>query len=201
MKKKRKLFGHFQRLATLYSRMDAAYDETTQGLDFTCADCPNNCCVSYFQHHTYIEWAYLWKGLRQLREKDEARIQRYLERAEAYVVSARNALSQGLRPTAMCPLNDDGRCGVYDFRLMICRMHGTANILRRPDGTGQRFPGCFRYEEAVQGMENVPCLDRTPLYAELARLEMDYLGGRIRQIPRVDLTLAEMLVQGPPKLG
>jgi hypothetical protein len=99
----------------------------------------------------------------------------------------------------MCPLNDEGLCGLYAYRTMICRMHGTANRMARPDGQEKRFPGCFRFERAVQGMDEPPCLDRTPFYRELAALEMEYLKRRGRGPVKVDMTLAEMLVQGPPR--
>jgi hypothetical protein len=126
-----------------------------------------------------------------------------MERAERYVHQARSSLAQGLRPRLMCPLNDDGLCGLYEHRLMICRMHGTANMFTKPDGSEVHFPGCFRFEEAVADLdkrEHGLILDRTPLYRRLVELEVAYLGDASGRLPRVDLTLAEMLVAGPPRI-
>jgi hypothetical protein len=62
------------------------------------------------------------------------------------------------------------------------------------------FPGCDRAQELAKGAE-AAMLDRTPLLTELATLEMDFVGReRMRSLPRVDLTLAEMILAGPPKL-
>lgn len=200
----------FKELKALYADMDAAYDEACAAAPgFTCADCPKNCCVSYFQHHTHVEWLYLWEGIKQLPEATRAR---YLERAENYVRQSRALLAQGLRPHIICPLNDDGLCGLYEHRLMICRLHGTRH--QAPAQTqGQSVtlasaPGCFRYEEAAERADGeVAELDRLPLYRRLAQLEMAYIASlppavrdpRTGGVDKVDLTLAEMLVYGPPK--
>jgi hypothetical protein len=53
----------FRKLAALYERMGRAYETSAQSIGLSCAGCPDNCCTSFFQHHTYVEWAYLWKGL------------------------------------------------------------------------------------------------------------------------------------------
>ncbi len=110
-------------------------------------------------------------------------------------------LENGMRPKIMCPLNDAGLCGVYKHRLMICRMHGVVNTLRQPNGRQLSFPGCFKCQDLTKDMENVPVVDRTPLYKELVGLEMGLLGNKIRTMPKVDLTLAEMIVMGPPNLN
>ena len=187
----------FRSLTALYERMDQEYAAVARAAGLSCQGCADNCCVSYFQHHTYVEWAFLWQGMRAL---DQARRDAYLERAAEHVRQSRALLSQGLRPRIMCPLNDDGACGLYSHRLMICRLHGTANRFTRPDGAVERYAGCFRFVELAQGLDQVPALDRTPLYMELARVEQAYMGRRARPLPRVDLTLAEMLMHGPPKL-
>jgi hypothetical protein len=187
----------YRKLAALYTRMGKAYDEAAQRVGLTCADCENNCCTSYFQHHTYSEWAYLWQGMNKLAP---ARRQEYLQRAEEYVARARQALADGERPRIMCPLNDDGLCGLYEHRLMICRMHGVPNELVKPNGSRVRFAGCFRAQALTRDQDNVFVLDRTPLYRDLAQLEMSFLGSGMRRLARVDLTLAEMLVSGPPPL-
>ncbi|MEF2145738.1 MAG: hypothetical protein V3573_09855 [Desulfovibrionaceae bacterium] len=188
----------YRKLAALYTRMADAYADAAGRIGLSCAGCADNCCHSYFQHHTYVEWAYLWQGLDTLPQQ---RLQAYRERAQDYVDAVRIALNAGERPRAMCPLNDDGLCGVYGHRLMICRMHGVPNALVRPDGRRIQFAGCFRAQELTQEADDVFVLDRTPLYTDLVRLEMEFLGSKLRQLPRVDLTLAEMILAGPPTLS
>ncbi|MBE1426005.1 hypothetical protein H4684_002664 [Desulfomicrobium macestii] len=188
----------FRKLAALYADMQTSYSAHAQTLGLSCDGCPQNCCTSFFQHHTRIEWAYLLQGLQEL-PADRRAV--YEERARAYVREATDALSRGERPSIMCPLNDDGRCGVYAHRLMICRLHGVPNRLRYPDGRAIDFPGCFRSQELCAGADSFPVLDRTALYTRLMELEVQFVGPRqIRALPRVDLTLAEMIVQGSPKL-
>lgn len=182
----------FRKLAALYADMQDAYVRHADALGLTCDNCPDNCCTSYFQHHTRIEWAYLLQGLSELPPERRAE---YEKRARTYVREAGDALARGERPHIMCPLNDDGRCGVYMHRLMICRLHGVPNRLRYPNGRSVDFPGCFRSQELCASAESFPVLDRTALYTRLMELEVQFVGpGKIRSLPRVDLTLAEMIV-------
>ena len=58
----------FRKLAALYAEMQAAYAAHAQAMELTCDRCEDNCCTSYFQHHTRIEWAYLLRGLAELPE-------------------------------------------------------------------------------------------------------------------------------------
>ena len=123
-----------------------------------------------------------------------------VERAEEVARQAAALLAQGLQPGLMCPLNDDGLCGLYKHRLMICRLHGVPHRLAPAGRPAQRFPGCFRCQELVQAAGSDADMDRTPLYVELAALEKRFLGAQAGRLPRVDLTLAQMIVAGPPRL-
>jgi len=100
----------------------------------------------------------------------------------------------------MCPLNEKGLCQLYAHRLMICRMHGVPNRFVRPDGKAMRFPGCARCQGLYANLDEVPLLDRTPFYRDLASLEMAVMKSKGNPLPKVRLTLAEMLIQGPPNL-
>ena len=189
--------AEFNQLSRLYSDMEEAYNRVADKIGLTCLGCPDNCCTTYFQHHTHIEWAYLWKGMQAC--PDEAQ-QEFINRARAYVTQSQVLLAQGHRPSIMCPLNDDGRCQLYEHRLMICRLHGVPNSFVRPDGKKVSFPGCARCQGLYSDSEEVPVLERTRFYRDLASLEMAFVGPKRKTLPRVNLTLAEMLLQGPPRI-
>lgn len=187
-------------IGEIYQSMASDYDTVAQTIHLTCNGCPDNCCDSYFLHYTYSEWAYLWEGIRRL---DDAQLDRIMQRSRDYVKQSRHLITQGQRPQLMCPLNDDGLCSVYSHRLMICRTHGVPATLTRPDGQHLRFPGCFRCQEIVNDSYAVeseaPAMDRTVLYRRLAQLESRFLGNKRGLFPKVKLSIAEMIVSGPPK--
>ncbi len=186
-------------LAEIYAGMEAGYDQVAAEVGLTCQGCPDNCCDSYFLHHTYSEWAYLWQGLRQLPEEQRVAI---TDRAKEYVVASKEKLARNERPQIMCPLNFGGLCGLYKHRLLVCRMHGIPATMTRPDGQSMRFPGCFRCQEIVEKhypqQEDAPAMDRTPLFQQMVAVESRLLGDKRHLMPRVKLTIAEMIVQGPP---
>ena len=167
------------RIADLYNRMEESYN-------------------SYFQHHTYIEWAYLWEGLNQL---DKSRRVRLVAKARANVTETEKLLARGTDLQVMCPLNEAGRCTLYNYRLMICRMHGVPAFFTLPSGVRKDFPGCPRCQLPVAAYEGVaPAIDRTTLYQELAQLEQEFRSLARQPPARVKLTLSQMIVIGPPKL-
>jgi Fe-S-cluster containining protein len=178
--------------------MEREYDKVAEAIGLTCRDCPDNCCDSFFLHHTYVEWAYLWEGLRAFDQSTLVRIQ---GRSAEYVKESKRILEQGERPQLKCPLlTIEGLCGLYKHRLMICRMHGVPNSMTLPDGQSKTFNGCFRCQGIIADQENPPTMDRTPLYRELAMLENELLEGKRHLYPRVKLTIAEMISSGPPRI-
>lgn len=187
-----------RRLADLYQRMAAAYDLVAGELTFSCTGCPDNCCDSFFLHHTLIEWAYLWQGLQAL---PAAELQKIRARADRYLIEATASMARGERPQVMCPLNEAGLCGLYHHRLMICRMHGVPATMTRPDGKVLQFPGCARCQGLTAGLvPPVPAVDRTGLYQELVALEQELVAATRRARTRIKMTIAEMIVSGPPRL-
>jgi hypothetical protein len=184
-------------VADLYHDMEAAYDQTANALDFSCSGCPDNCCDSFFQHHTYTEWAYLWEGLKTL---EDSQLQNITAKAAKYLHESEAAFARGQRPIIMCPLNTDGLCSLYSYRLMICRLHGVPATFTRPDGQKVDFPGCFRCQEHISPDNSVEPLDRTQFFKRLAALEIGLLSSRRIPAARVKLTIAQMIVKGPPTL-
>lgn len=190
-----------RKLEKLYADMEAAYDGVAQRLEHSCNGCPDNCCDSYFLHHTYIEWAYLWYGIETI--PDDTRTQ-ILDRANRYHLDSERLIGNGQRPKLMCPLNDNGRCMLYRYRLMVCRTHGVPASMVRPDGKKLTFPGCFRCQELVDRQDldetEVPVMERTDLLRRLVVLEQEFMEGRRHLAPKVKRTIASMLIKGPPEL-
>ena len=188
-------------LAEIYEIMETDYDRVAQEIGQTCTSCPDNCCDSYFLHYTYAEWAYLWDGLRSLDQDSFAGI---LNRSKQYVDASRTVLARGDRPQLMCPLNEKGLCMLYTHRLMICRLHGIPATMTRPDGQLLRFPGCFRCQEIVAKKfdreEDAPAMNRTQLLHKIAAIESELLDGKRHLFPKVRRTIAEMVVDGPPRV-
>ena len=186
-----------KQVADLYNDMEAAYDRTAKKLDFSCSGCPDNCCDSFFLHHTYTEWAYLWHGLKTL---DDKLINTITEKATNCVIESEATLAKEERPIIMCPLNSEGRCTLYLYRMMICRLHGVPATFTRPDGQQLHFPGCFRCQEHISTKNSLAPLDRTQFFQRLVNLEIELLGIKRMTAPKVKLTIAQMIVMGPPKL-
>jgi len=182
------------RLADLYRRMEEAYDRVAERLAFSCEGCPDNCCDSYFQHHTYIEWSYLWQGLRTLSPDEREAV---ATRARTCLLDCERQLTRGQRPQVMCPLNVEGLCTLYSHRLMICRLHGVPARLVLPDGREQSSAGCHRCQ-ALGHDDPEAVVDRTEFYRQLADLEREFLAGVGRPVPRLRLTIAQMIVRGEP---
>lgn len=187
-------------LEQIYGKLQQQYSRVAGELDFSCEGCPDNCCDSYFLHYTYAEWAYLWIGLKQLSAEKQRQL---ADRAHRYLLECEKALDAGKRPEEMCPLNEKGLCLLYKHRLLVCRTHGVPARLTRPDGQTLRFPGCFRCQELVGSRaaeKPLPEVERTALLQKLARLEGRLLENRRHLLPKIRMTIAEMLVKGPPTL-
>ncbi len=190
-----------EKMEQLYQQMEKDYSNVARALEFSCEGCPDNCCDSYFQHHTYAEWAYLWHGLRQMPQEKQDQIRGW---AETYIAECRKAEDKGERPQVMCPLNEEGLCILYAHRLLVCRTHGVPARMRRPDGKVMPFPGCFRCQDIVEEREKTglktPHVERTPLLMELVNVEDEFLEHKRHMYPRLKLTIAEMIVNGPPSI-
>ncbi|MDR3641287.1 MAG: hypothetical protein P4L39_08185 [Humidesulfovibrio sp.] len=189
-----------RRLRDLYARMDQAYAASANAIGLSCAGCKDSCCETLFRHHTYVEWVDLAQGLAALPEDRREEIR---QSAETWLRIQRNALP-GTSPRVPCPLGlereGDLVCGLYEHRPMVCRLHGVPNTLLRHGSEQTAFPGCDRAQNLAKTCPPA-LLDRTPLLSELARLEMDLLGReRMGKMSRVDLTIAEMILMGPPRL-
>lgn len=159
----------FDRLDDIYKEMVKRYEIVSGALGFTCKDCDDNCCYTHFKHYTLIEYLYLMEGMSLLEDDVRADVVK-----SAKEVAKKTLLSEemGEKIRILCPLNRNGLCIMYKHRLMICRLHGTAHYFDTPRGRVEGS-GCYRFQDLCEGKRSVPMLDRTDLYGDLAKLEMD----------------------------
>ena len=183
---------HLDKFMTILERMDQAYQETAIRYGFVCPGCTDNCCETRFYHFTLLEYLLLRKGFSTLDADTRNRLGA-LAGEVCRLHQAADAAGDPVR--VMCPLNDGGRCTLYQYRPMICRLHGVPHCLSRPDGRMQVGPGCALFESQC-GQSRAYRLDRTPHYQAMAALEKqlrdsvgpDGFRGRIR------MTVAEILL-------
>lgn len=185
-----KLDVFFRRLQAIFAEMDRKYDEVAEAHGFECRGCEDNCCLTRFYHHTYLEYLYLRLGFDQLDPSDQTIM---LARAADVCRQAEMADKKGQRVRQMCPLNQNGLCSIYRNRPMICRMHGIPHELRKPGQPVIGGPGCGDFDVQCPDSAYIQ-FDRTPFYLEMARLENEFkaaagISGRIK------LTIAEMIMR------
>ena len=186
----KKLNFFFSRLKTIFAEMDRKYDEVAETYGFKCQGCQDNCCLTRFYHHTYLEYQYVRMGFGQLVPSDQRMM---LDKAAEVCRQAELADQKGLPVRQMCPLNLYGRCSIYPYRPMICRLHGIPHELRKPGQPTIHGPGCGDFDAQCPKPAYIQ-FDRTPFYFEMAKLENEFkqaagLTGRIK------LTVAEMIVE------
>lgn len=177
----------FHLLTNLYQAMDKSWDSIAAQYQFQCNGCEDNCCQSLFFHHTHIEKAYLRKGFNQLDTHEKNEI---LKKAKKYCEStfAPDKAPSSLK--ILCPLILKGQCRLYEFRPMICRMHGLPHELHRPGQPTMKGPGCTagRFVD-----KTYIAFDRTPFYRKMAQAEMEFRSA-LSHTGRIKETIAQMLV-------
>lgn len=175
--------------------MDQAYNEVAGAYGFHCFSCSDNCCLTRFYHHTVIEFLYLCTGFADLEEhvQEEIRI-----RSAEVNENVEQAEAAGKVPRVMCPLNKEGLCVLYEYRPMICRLHGIPHEFVHPIKNKIFGPGCHEFD-AQCGHEQYRVFNRTPFYREMALLER-----RLRETTgiteKLKKTVAQMLVPNLEKM-
>jgi Fe-S-cluster containining protein len=184
--------GHrvfLQRLDSLFARMEEAYQQAADYYGFLCQGCEDNCCQTRFYHHTLIENLYMADGFRTLGQT----VRRTIKKKAAWVCRETAVADEKMqRLRIMCPANSDGRCQLYAFRPMICRLHGLPHELRRPGQNTVFGPGCDQFDRQCKGKPYYR-FDRTPFYFEMARLEQE-LKKATGFCGKVKMTVAEMVI-------
>lgn len=175
-------------LKSLFESMDQKYNEAAAYYGFHCSGCEDNCCLTRFYHHTFLEYLYLLKGFDGLSHEKKAEIK---DRAESVCRETAQADKNREKIRIMCPLNAEGLCSLYEYRPMICRLHGLPHELRRPGQNAVYSPGCEAFT-AQCGDKTYFQFDRTPFYIDMAKLEAE-LKQAIGTGQKVRMTVAEML--------
>ncbi|NOX32901.1 MAG: hypothetical protein GXP56_04075 [Deltaproteobacteria bacterium] len=174
-------------LASLYGLMDETWDKIASAYNFKCNGCKDNCCKSLFFHHTFIEQAYLLRGFNLL---DHGLRKKILDRAKQYCKKIFSQTSGIKSMKIYCPVNENGRCLLYPYRPMICRLHGLPHELNRPGLNTVKRPGCdaglFNDKTYIQ-------FDRTPFYQKMARIEMMFRQDQ-NKTGKIKQTIAQILL-------
>lgn len=178
----------FDRLQHLFTAMDQQYAEAARHYGFHCAGCEDNCCRTRFYHHTYLEYLYIHKGLKKLDHHRQGQIQ---SKAAEVCRETAEADEKSASVRLMCPLNHDGLCSLYDYRPMICRLHGISHELKKPGQRPTKGPGCGLFDHLSSGKSYYK-FDRTPFYLKMAQLESE-LKQAAGFKPRIKMTIAEMI--------
>ncbi len=183
------LTAFFDRLQCIFAAMDRQYTEAAKHYGFHCNGCEDNCCRTRFYHHTYLEYLYIHAGLNKLGHQRQREIQ---SRAAVVCRETAKADEKAMSVRLMCPLNFDGRCTLYTYRPLICRLHGIPHELRKPGQNVIRGPGCGMFDLRCSDKSYLK-FDRTPFYFEMAKLENE-LKQAVGLSGRVKMTIAEMII-------
>jgi hypothetical protein len=177
------------RLVELYQRIDRTYAAVSQEIALFCDGCDGvRCCTVDLTVHTSVEMLYLRRGLNAL---DHSLRDRVLEMARA-IVKAKDADPFGPDyRDSVCALNREGKCLLYEFRPMICRLAGVPHWFIRLDGQRIESGGCSRLEALPRSPGTGKGIDRTPFYWDLAELEGEI--ARVRGTRTKPQTVSEIL--------
>jgi Fe-S-cluster containining protein len=180
---------HFNnKLDKLYIKMDKAFETAASHYGFICNGCEDNCCKSFFYHHTFIEKDYLLSIANDFSPDKKIALKK---NAEIYL----DVISYGnteFKEKPLCPLNKNSKCVLYNQRPMICRLHGIPHHLNIPGKDITKNPGCNAGLTFFNSTKYFP-FDRIPFYQEMAEIEKEYRqkftkSGKIKQ------TIAHMLL-------
>ncbi len=185
----------FKQLKLIYSAMDDTYKKVTDSYGFNCRGCNDNCCMTRFYHHTYLEYFFLIEGFNSLGGNVKKAA---AEKAADIIGKVMDRDNKGEPVRLMCPLNFKGLCILYDYRPMICRLHGIPHELRRPGQEPILGPGCGEFSDQCGKMAYIR-FDRTPFYMDMSKTEQN-LRKELGLTEKFKKTVAQMLVDNCNKL-
>ncbi len=181
----------FKPLFDVYEQMDNDWDRIAKTYGFKCNGCEDNCCKSLFFHHTHIEKSYFLYGFSTLASDKKAGI---LEKAKHYIEKTFPNKNSVKSQKIMCPANENESCLLYQYRPMICRLHGLPHQICRPGFDPIKGPGC---DAGKFDKKSHHPLDRTPLYQQMAQVEITFRSnmdnpGKLKE------TIAQILLSHQP---
>lgn len=176
------------RFKKILASMDLKYKEAADYYGFDCKGCEDNCCFTRFFHHTLLEYLYIMEGYGRLDRAKQVEVKR---RALEVCRKTDEDDEKGIPVRVMCPLNFDGLCLMYEYRPMICRLHGIPHELQRPDLRTIYGSGCDIFNEQCHEKKLFK-FDRTPFYVEVAELEKG-LRQAVGDRQKIKLTVAQMV--------
>ncbi len=190
LKKHSRIYAPFLvRLRTIYLAIDQSYRAVADSYDFECTGCKDSCCLTQFFHYTLLEYLYIHEGYNTL---DYGKQLEIVRRAMDMRADSLSMDRKGTATRRMCPLNFNNLCLLYDYRPMICRLHGIFYELRRPGHNVMFGPGCETFTEQCHEKGYIK-FDRTPFYTAMAELENE-LRQKINIRQKLKLTVARMLI-------
>jgi hypothetical protein len=184
------------RMRELYEEMDEAYRSISELAGFSCEACDGTrCCTVDVNLHTLAEMLYLRRGFNTLEVSIQLAI---IGRCRSMIKAKEDDPFGDAYRDAVCALNFDGRCVLYEYRPMICRLAGIRHHISRPDGRVVESCGCAKFEQDVLGgfsstdeRRHRLRIDRTDYYRKMAALEMEVVRSRGRRTP--SCTISETL--------
>ena len=178
-----------KRLSELFVLMDKKYKESADYYGFNCTGCEDSCCFTRFYHHTFLEYLYIRKGFETLDNEKQIKMRKRAVESVRLMLEA----EQNNTPfRVMCPLNIDDMCMLYDYRPMICRLHGIPHELNTYGKNIVKSPGCNELTRKGQ-KKGYYKFDRTPFYTALAELEKKFrFSSGVKH--KIKMTVAQMLV-------
>jgi Fe-S-cluster containining protein len=187
----------FEKLEKLFLSMNEKYDEAASYYDFHCNGCDENCCMTLFYHHTYLELFYLKKGFETLSFELKKHI---YDRAMKVCKETETFDNKTGSNRIMCPANIKGKCAIYYHRPMICRLHGIPSEWSFPTQTGKNraviSAGCEEFSRQCKKKDYYK-FDRTPYYKQMAGLEND-LKEQFGFTQKIKKTVAQIIVCKSP---
>ena len=177
------------RLKKLYEQIDFVYRKMATQSEFSCEGCDGaKCCTVDLIVHTFAEMLYMRRGLGALSPSKRLEI----NKRSKQIVDLKHLDSRGqLYRDSVCAANFEGKCGIYEYRPMICRLAGVPHFIDKPGGERIFGTGCARFEDSRARKNYVEKIDRTPFYKKLAELEIEAVNAQGRRTK--SLTIAEIL--------
>jgi len=173
--------------------MDDAYQKAADYFGFNCTGCEDNCCFTRFYHHTLLEYFFILEGYNRLGHEKQAEVKR-----RALKICQKTDLADEKEEPIrlMCPLNVDGFCLTYDFRPLICRLHGIPHEFHKSGRAVMYGRGCDAFYKHCPKKEPFK-FDRTPFYLKMAQLEKE-LRQAVDMTQKIKMTIAQMITTFAP---